>query len=94
MHNVITKQGLVEMKTKLVQIGNSRGIRIPKPLIEEARLEDEVDIHVREGSIIITSIAKARIGWAASAKKLHDQKGDSLIDSHTATSFDETEWKW
>ena len=82
------------MKAKLVQIGNSRGIRLPKPLIEEAKLEDEVDIHVRERSIIITSTTKPRIGWAASAKSMHDQKGDELLDSHTTTSFDETEWKW
>jgi len=82
------------MKAKLVQIGNSRGIRLPKPLIEEAKLKDEVDIHVREGSIIITSTTKPRIGWAASAKQLHDLNEDSLIDNHTTTRFDETEWKW
>jgi antitoxin component of MazEF toxin-antitoxin module len=36
------------MKTKLVRIGNSRGVRLPKPMIEEARLADEVDVHVRD----------------------------------------------
>jgi antitoxin MazE len=82
------------MRAKLVQIGNSRGIRLPKPIIEEAQLKEEVDIHVREGSVIITSMAKARIGWAESAKKLHDQKADALADVYTPTSFDETEWKW
>jgi antitoxin MazE len=82
------------MKAKLVQIGNSRGIRLPKPLIEEAKLEDEVDIHVREGSIVITSTTKPRAGWATSAKRLHDQKQDVLIDTYNATEFDEKEWKW
>ena len=82
------------MRAKLVQIGNSRGIRLPKPLIEEARLESEVDIHVHEGSIIITSTVRPRVGWADSAKRLHDQKADVLIDSYTSTNFDETEWKW
>jgi len=82
------------MKAKLVQIGNSRGIRLPKPMIEEARLNDEVDIHVREGAIIITSSPNARSGWAESAKQLHDRKEDGLLDDSTATTFDETEWKW
>jgi antitoxin MazE len=82
------------MKAKLVQIGNSRGIRLPKPMIEEAKLNDEVDIHVREGTIVITSSPIPRSGWAEAAKQLHDRKDDGLLDSGTATIFDETEWKW
>ena len=82
------------MKAKLVQIGNSRGIRLPKPIIEEAKLNDEVDIHVREGAIIITSSPMRRSGWAEAAKLLHDRKDDVLLDEGTATAFDEIEWKW
>jgi len=82
------------MKAKLVQIGNSRGIRLPKPMIEEAKLHDEVDVHVREGAIIITSSLNPRSGWAESARQLQDRKEDGLLDDSTATTFDETEWKW
>jgi len=82
------------MKAKLVQIGNSRGIRLPKPIIEEAQLNDEVDIHVKEGAIVITSIRMPRSGWAVSAKKLHDQEQGKLLDSNTPTDFDEKEWEW
>ena len=82
------------MRAKLVQIGNSRGVRLPKPMIEEAGLNDDVDIHVVEGSIIITSNLKPRSGWADSAKLLHDQNGDVLLDQANSTAFDETEWKW
>ena len=82
------------MKAKLVQIGNSRGVRLPKPMIEEARLRDDVDIHVVEGSIIITSNVKPRSSWADSAKRLHSQNGDVLLDQANSTTFDETEWKW
>jgi hypothetical protein len=39
-------------------------------------------------------MAKPRAGWADSAKKLHDQKADVLMDSYVATRFDETDWKW
>ena len=82
------------MKARLVQIGNSRGIRLPKPMIEEAKLTDEVDIHVREGAVIITSSPNPRSGWAESARQLHDRTDDALLDDTTATAFDETEWKW
>ena len=82
------------MKAKLVQIGNSRGVRLPKPMIEEAGLNDDVDIHVVEGSIVITSNVKPRRSWADSAKRLHDQNGDVLLDQANSTAFDETEWKW
>ncbi len=82
------------MKARLVRIGNSRGIRLPKPMIEEAKLNDEVDIHVREGAIVITSSLNLRSGWAESAKQLHNLKEDVLLDDRTTTKFDETEWKW
>ena len=86
--------GATSMKAKLVQIGNSRGIRLPKPMIEEARLNDEVDIHVSEGAIIITSRPTRRSGWAEAAKQLHDLKDDVLLDDGIATAFDENDWKW
>ena len=41
------------MKTRLVRIGNSRGLRLPKPLLEQAGLEDEVEIRVEQGALII-----------------------------------------
>jgi antitoxin MazE len=82
------------MKARLIQIGNSRGVRLPKPLIKDAGLEDEVDIQLRDRSIVITSTKKLRAGWSESAKLLHDRKQDSLIDSPSRTQFDKTEWRW
>jgi antitoxin MazE len=82
------------MKKKLVPIANSRGVRLPKPMIEEAGLSDEVEMHVRDGEIIITSMNKARAGWAEAAKALHDRKEDTLSDPGTETQFDMNEWKW
>jgi len=73
------------MKTKLVRIGNSRGIRIPKPLIEQAGLENEVVLRV---------VGAARAGWADAAQKLHETQGDGLLDESIATEFDEIEWVW
>ncbi len=44
------------MKARLVRIGNSRGVRLPKPLIEEAGLSDEVELQVRDGSVVIRPV--------------------------------------
>jgi antitoxin MazE len=82
------------MKTKLIQIGNSRGVRLPKPLIREAGLDNEVDISLRRGEIVIRAIGRPRSGWATAAKRLHDQDADSLLDNETPTAFDNKEWQW
>lgn len=82
------------MKARLVQIGNSRGIRLPKPLIEEIGLSDEVEMRVREGAIVILPARTPRQGWAEAARTLHDRGESGLLDSPTATRFDEEDWEW
>jgi antitoxin MazE len=82
------------MKTKLVRMGNSRGIRLPKPLIEQAGLTDEVELEVRGNTIVIVAKKTPRSGWEEAARKLHDDGGDRLLDPPTPTHFDETEWQW
>jgi antitoxin MazE len=78
----------------LVQIGNSRGVRLPKLVIEEAGLADEVELQVREGAVVIRPLHPPRSGWEAAAKALRDSSGDRLLDSPTPTRFDEEEWEW
>ena len=82
------------MKTKLVRIGNSRGVRLPKPLIQEAGLTDEVEVQVRDGALIIRSAVRPRAGWAEAAKRLRQRGQDRLLDPPTATRFDDVEWRW
>ena len=82
------------MKAKLVRIGNSRGIRLPKPLIEQAGLSDEVELEVRNGSIVISPVNGARAGWEEAARVLHESGDDRLVDEERATVFDEEEWEW
>ena len=82
------------MKAKLVRIGNSRGIRLPKPLIEQAGLIDEVELEARKGAIVITPANGVRSGWEKAARDLHEHDDDSLVDQHVNTSFDDEEWEW
>ncbi|OGQ93282.1 MAG: AbrB family transcriptional regulator [Deltaproteobacteria bacterium RIFOXYA2_FULL_55_11] len=76
------------MKARLVRIGNSRGVRIPKPLIEEAGLTDEVEVRARQGAVVITPTEKPRSGWAEAAKQLRKRGEDRLLDESTPTRFD------
>ena len=79
------------MRARLVQIGNSRGLRLAKPLLEEAGLTDEVEIRAQAGALIITSVHAPRAGWAEAAAKYGPAK---LIDAPSNTKFDDEEWTW
>jgi antitoxin MazE len=82
------------MKTRLVQIGNSKGIRLPKTVIAEAQLHDEVELHAEPGRIVIRSAKRPREGWADAARLMRERGEDRLIDESTSTRFDDKEWKW
>lgn len=82
------------MKTRLVQIGNSRGIRLPKPLIEEAGLKDEVEITLRDGALVITSVDHPRAGWEQAVALLLERRENYVLDEPDPTQFDEKEWEW
>jgi antitoxin MazE len=82
------------MKTRIVQIGNSRGIRVPKVLLEQAQLTEEVELDAEPGRIVIRRGTRPRAGWAAAARKMRERDEDRLLDPSTPTQFDEKEWKW
>jgi antitoxin MazE len=82
------------MKAQIVRIGNSRGIRLPKVLLEEAQLESEVELQAEPGRIVIRGVTRPRAGWAAAARRMREKDEDRLLDKPTATRFDEEEWKW
>jgi len=82
------------LKTKLVQIGNSRGIRLPKTMIEEARLTDEIELKAEPGCIFIRSARPPRMGWPEAARKMRERGDDQLMDLGKSTKFDREEWEW
>ena len=82
------------MKSRLVRIGNSRGIRLPKPLIEDAGLSGEVEVRVREGAVVITPASRPRAGWAEAARRARQRGQGRLLNEPTPTRFDNEEWQW
>ena len=81
-------------KTRIVQIGNSKGIRVPKVLLEHARLPDEVELQAENGRLIVRAVQGPRAGWAEAAKTMHARGDDQLLDVTTSSRFDEKEWRW
>jgi antitoxin MazE len=82
------------MKTRLVRIGNSRGLRLPKPLIEEAGLQDEVEVVLRDGALVITRADHPRAGWEEAVQLLLERREDYVSEESAATRFDDEEWEW
>ena len=82
------------MKTKIVRIGNSQGVRIPKPLLEQAGLEDEVTLRLTDAGIMIEARSSPREGWAEAAGLVRERGEDGLMDEWVPTTFDEEEWVW
>jgi len=83
------------VKTELVRIGNSRGIRIPKPIIEQCGLGDRVEMRVEEDRLVISSERLPRQGWDEAFRAAGPAEGDELLlPSVPPNKFDREEWKW
>jgi antitoxin MazE len=82
-------------RSRLVKIGNSRGIRVPKSLIEECGLGDEVELTVEEGALVVRPVDDPRAGWEEAFRRMAERGDDKLIDGDwPATEFDKSEWEW
>jgi len=81
-------------KTRIVRIGNSRGIRVPTLLLDHAALPDEVELRAEPGRIVVSAASRPRSGWAVKARTMHARGDDVLLDDTTATQFDRVDWRW
>jgi len=84
------------VKARIVKIGNSRGVRIPKPLLQEAGLGEEVEIVAEGNRLIIAPADRPRAGWASSFQKMKQMGRDARMggDEMPSTRWEEEEWEW
>ena len=84
------------MKANIVRIGNSRGIRIPKALLRETHLPDEVELEAHGAQIVIRPAQRARDGWDARFSAMAAAGDDTLLvaDGAALSSWDKEEWEW
>lgn len=87
---------IVNMKTRIVKIGNSQGVRIPKLLLERSKLADEVELEAQDEQIVIRRAKQPRQDWAQAFQKMAASGADELLDGDlpNQTSWDEREWQW
>jgi len=84
------------MRAHIVKIGNSQGIRIPKPILEQLGIIEDVDIKVENSQIIIRPVLNPRSGWDDAFREMAENGDDLLVDGDEimAHPWDETEWQW
>ncbi len=84
------------MKARLLRIGSSLGLRLPKPLLEQAGLQDEVEIEVEGDRLVVRALGHPRAGWNEAFQAMSCQGDDALLDGGELlpTRWDEEEWEW
>ncbi len=83
----------------LIQIGNSQGVRIPKPYIEQAELEGrELEMRIVDQGLLITPAQEPRSGWKQKIEEAISEAAGEEVDSEwLAADLDgrgEEEWEW
>ena len=79
------------METSIIQIGNSRGLRLSKTILEKYNIKDKVELILEEGQIILRPIESPRENWEEKFKKMADNGDDQLLmnDVFEDENFDE-----
>jgi antitoxin MazE len=81
------------MKSQIIQIGNSQGLRLPKMLLEESGISGEVELELHPDGILIRKARKPRDGWDEAFQRAAEL-GDDLERADFPNTFDARQWKW
>lgn len=81
------------MEVSIVQIGNSKGIRLSKTIIEKYNLRDKADVILEEDQIIIKPVSRPRKGWEEAFKEMTEQGDDQLLIDDIFVDENPEEWK-
>jgi len=84
------------MRTRVVKIGNSQGIRIPKIIVEQFNLNDEIELLSNDGMLVIRPAFHPRAGWDEQFQAMAVNGDDALLDAEvpSLSKWDEEEWEW
>ncbi len=81
------------MKTKIIKIGNSQGIRIPKTIIEQCGFDNSIEMKVIDGSLVLTP-TKVRAGWEESFQEMAANGDDELLIDDAIPTVEDEDWEW
>ncbi|MBN2100001.1 MAG: AbrB/MazE/SpoVT family DNA-binding domain-containing protein [Dehalococcoidia bacterium] len=83
-------------RARLVKMGKSRGIRLPQAFLDQAELDEEVELEVQESQVVIRLVPRPRRGWDKQFDGMTARGDDRLLDSRACslTGWDEEKWVW
>lgn len=81
------------MEVSVIQIGNSKGIRLSKTLLEKYNIKDRVDLILEKSQIVIRPLSKPRKGWDLAFKEMADNGDDRLLFDDVFEDENLAEWK-
>jgi antitoxin MazE len=81
------------MKASIIQIGNSQGLRIPKPILKQCGFDSEVELEVQGRKLIIKPHTSVRKNWEKSFETMVENGDDQLLE-FGPNQWDEEEWEW
>ena len=84
------------IKTRIIKIGNSQGVRIPRLLLDQTNLGEQVELELGQNQIVIRPARSARQDWENQFKAMSERGDDKLLDAEVLlpTAWDEDEWEW
>ncbi len=82
------------MKVNVVQVGNSKGIRIPKPMLEQCGIGGQVELEVRDRSIVMKPASDPRAGWDEAFAQARDFPKEPALLGEQPSDWDKSEWRW
>lgn len=86
----------VVIKTRIVKIGNSQGIRIPKLLLEQTDFGEEIELELHEDYLVVRPAHKSRHDWEEAFRAMAERGDDELLDGELlpSTAWDKEDWEW
>ena len=81
------------MEVSIIKIGNSKGIRISKTILEKYNIRDTVDLILEKGQIIIRPLSRPRKGWDKAFKQMNENGDDRLLFNDAFEDENLEEWK-
>lgn len=80
------------METSIIKIGNSKGLRLSKTILEKYNIKDKVELILEKGHIILKPIDEPRKNWEETFKEMHLEGDDVLLLNDVFEDEDLDEW--
>jgi len=80
------------METSIIKIGNSKGLRLSKTILEKYNIKDKVELILEKGQIVLKPIRRPRKNWEREFKKMHLNNDDKLLMNDVFEDENLEEW--